>query len=173
MLRPRTPLFNAATDAPDAGGSGDAQPKATIGQTIKAALASKADLQAKLELATTDLTARDATIATLQADLAAAQARVTALEAEAAEINTALTAHQAEVVTLKAAEQDLAKRASTQAKAIVQSVGIEASKLPAATNETVPDVPATEAALKAQINKPGMTFAQKRVAVAAFDAAQN
>lgn len=130
MLRPHSPLFNAATDAPDAGGSGDTAPKATIGQTIKAALASKADLQARLELATTDLAARDATIATLQTDLAAAQARVTSLEAEAAEINLALSAHQKEVDTLKAAEQSLELRAAAKSKEELKSLGFPAAQLP-------------------------------------------
>lgn len=149
MLRPHSPLFNAATETPIAGAGGE--PKATIGQTIKAALASKADLQAKLELAQTDLAARDATITTLQADLTTAQARVATLEAEAADISAALTAHQAEVTTLKAAEQDLNARADAKAKEKMASLGFPSANLPAPDEKI--DANATDADVMAEYAK--------------------
>jgi len=149
MLRPRSPLFNAATDAPDAGGSGDAQPKATIGQQLRAALSSKTELTAKLDTATTSLQSVTAERDSAHADLATAKARITELESQLGEVTAALGDHQKEVEKLKSAEQDISKRASTQAKAIVQSVGIEASQLPAPDEGIkTKDVPQSEAALE-------------------------
>lgn len=132
MLRPHTPLFNVASDAPDAGGQGEAAPKATIGQQLRAALSSKTDLTAKLDAATDSLATITAERDTARADLATAQARITELEAQLGEVNAALTEHQTEVATLKAAETDLNKRASEQAKQIVRGVGVQASEMPVA-----------------------------------------
>lgn len=148
MLRPHTPLFNVASDAPDAGGSADTAPKATIGQQLRAALSSKSELTARLDTAQASLQTVTQERDDARAALATAQARVTELEAQLAEVNAALGEHQKEVEQLKTKEQDLNKRASDQAKQIVRGIGIEASKLPAAqTGDEAPSVDALRSKL--------------------------
>lgn len=132
MLRPHTPLFNVASDAPDAGGSADTAPKATIGQQLRAALSSKSELTARLDTTQAALQTVTQERDDARAELANAQGRITELESQLSEVNAALGEHQKEVEQLKTKEQDLNKRASDQAKQIVRGVGIEASKLPAA-----------------------------------------
>lgn len=140
MLRPHTPLFNVASDAPDAGGQGEAAPKATIGQQLRAALSSKSDLTAKLDAATDSLAVITAERDTARAELATAQARITELEAQLGEVNAALGEHEKEVAALKAADKDLDKRSSEQAKLIVRGVGVQASEMPASqTGEEASD----------------------------------
>lgn len=131
MLRPHTPLFNVASDAPDAGGQGAPEIKATIGQQLRAALSSKTDLTARLDAATDSLAAATAERDTARADLATAQARITDLEAQLGEVNAALTEHQGEVTKLKATEQDLEKRADAKTREKMATLGFPASRLPA------------------------------------------
>lgn len=77
-----------------------------------------------------ELAIAQADLKTAQADLTAAQARIKALETDVAAFEKSNAALESENATLKAAEQDLDKRASAQAKQIARSVGVEASKLP-------------------------------------------
>lgn len=163
MLRPHTPLFNVASDAPDAGGSADTAPKATIGQQLRAALSSKTELTARLDAANESLATVTAERDAARADLATAQARITELESQLTEVNAALTEHQQEVATLKAQKQDLTQRASDQAKQIVRGIGIEASKLPAAQTG---DETTSIDSLRSQLAKPNLTSEQRGEIVA-------
>lgn len=130
MLRPHTSLFNAATDAPDAGGSGDTVTKATIGQQLRAALSTKADLTARLDTANASLQSVTTERDEARAPLATAMARVTDLEAQLSDVNAALGDHEKEVAKLKAAEKDLATRAAAKSKEHVASLGFPAAALP-------------------------------------------
>lgn len=115
-------------------------------------------------------------LATRDGELATANKQITALQADVATFETSNAALHAENKTLKAAEQDLAKRASGQAKAIVQSVGIEATKLPAASDNVVSAADAAasrKAATKELEDKLALckTHIERRALVAAFDTA--
>lgn len=133
-----TVLFAAAdseTPTPSASGSGgDAAPGATLtlGGQLKAMLKDKTTLQAEVERGKTDLKAAQDKITDLEGKLSAAEAERDQLRADMSEIKTTLEGAQAEVKNLAAKEQDLDKRASDQAKAIVRGAGIDAEKLPAA-----------------------------------------
>lgn len=133
----RLGLCDEQTDTPQTTAGGET--KLTIGQQIKAALAAKADLQAKIAAHESTIAERDASIATkdaeitkLKADLAARDAKITSLEADAAAVNAALEAHKTEVAALKTKDSDLDKRAEAKAKEKVAALGFPASKLPAA-----------------------------------------
>lgn len=79
-----------------------------------------------------DLATAQAALATAAADLTTARARITALEADVKSFEEANAALEQEKKDLQAKEQDLEKRSSDKAKQIARSVGIDASKLPAA-----------------------------------------
>lgn len=130
----RLGLCDEQTDTPQTtAGGAEPETKLTIGQQIKAAIAAKSDLQAKIatqqdtittHLAT--LAARDAEIATLEAEIETHKAKITALEADAAEVQSALDTHKAEVATLKANE----KSADAKAKEKLAALGFNSSDLP-------------------------------------------
>lgn len=121
-----------------------------------------AAVQAELTTTKATLAAKEAELKTTQDELAAARADVTTLEASNAKLET-------ENAALQAKEQDIEKRAAAKSKEHVAALGFPAGKLPVST-ETVPDeVAADEKALSAALAKPGLTFAQQRAMVRAFD----
>jgi len=107
-----------------------------------------AKVQADLATAQTDLTKA-------RADLDAANKQIAALQADLLAVEKEKTGLAQENKDLKAKEQDLEKRASAQAKSIVQSVGIDANKLPGAQSETQGG---SVESLRAKLNNPNSSL---------------
>lgn len=165
-------ILAAATDPTDgaaSSGGGESAPdpaasapvadesKLTIGQRMNAAIASKADLKAKIAERDSTITEHAATIermtqenATLTTQLAEANARITALETEAAEVDQALQNAEAEAVAEKAKNATVDQKAQEK----VAALGFPASKLPAAQEQSASDddVPSTRAELEAKMD---------------------
>lgn len=151
-----TALFAAAeseTPVPSAGGGGASPPSATLtlGGQLKAMLKDKTTLQADVQRAQAELKVATDKVSDLEGKLKAAEAERDQLRADMSEIKTTLEGAQAEVKDLAAKEQDLDKRASDQAKAIVRGAGISADKLPGATDSNMQ--PRTLAELQAEYGK--------------------
>lgn len=128
MLRPHTPLFNAATDAPD-GGGGTPAPTSTPAPEAPPApetpppadsaarpgvIAQAAALlrgangnAATIAALRTDLTTRDATIEQLHSDLAARDATIAGLNTELATYRTQAADLQTAITELKAKQTDV------------------------------------------------------------------
>lgn len=93
-------------------------------------------VQADLTAAQAAITERDGEITRLKAELKAANDQLAARQADLDALDQEKTTLATENAQLKAADKDLNKRASEQAKNIVQSVGIDASALPGPASET-------------------------------------
>lgn len=116
-----------------------------------------------------ELTTTKATLATKEAELKTAQDELTAARADVATLEAANAKLETENAALQAKEQDIEKRAAAKSKEHVAALGFPAGQLPAST-QTVPDeVAADEKALSEALAKPGLTFAQQRDMVRAFD----
>ncbi len=136
-------LRSEASDPPASGG-GTEPPKLTLGQQLSAFMKDKTALQAEITKRDTKISeheqtiaARDTRITELEGKLKAAEDENKRLKADVEDVRQALNAAETEAKELAAKEQDLGKRASAQAKQIVQSVGIAADKLPGATSDNV------------------------------------
>lgn len=153
----RTALFAAAeSDTPTsptggAGSAGQAEAPLTLGAQLKAMLKDKTTLQSEVEKAKADLKAATDQVTDLKAKLQAAESERDKLKADMAEVTSALEGAQKEVKDLAAKEQNIDRRASDQAKLIVQGAGIEAGKLPAAASDNMQ--PRTLAELQAEYGK--------------------
>ena len=151
-----TALFAAAdseTPAPSAGGSGGSQvtPSLTLGAQLKSFLKDKATLQGEIDRTKAGLQAANDKVTDLEGKLRAVEAERDQLRTDMAEVKNALETAQREASDLAAKEQGIDKRASAQAKVIVQGAGIEAGKLPAATSDNMQ--PRTLAELQAEYGK--------------------
>lgn len=131
--------------APEAALAQMENPTLTMGQRLKVAASALRGIppaeqftkvQADLATAQATITAKDAEIATLNAKLKTSEETLAARVADIEALDTNNVALAKRVGELEATEKDLTKRASTQAKGIVQSIGIEASSLPAAQADT-------------------------------------
>jgi chromosome segregation ATPase len=127
----RLGLCDEQGEAPITTSGSAEEPKLTIGAQIKAAIADKATLQAKIATLEESASTSAATITDLTSKLEAANAKITTLEADAAEVTKALADHKAEVATLKASE----KTVDAAAKEKIRALGISASQLPAASEK--------------------------------------
>lgn len=146
MLRPHTPLFNAASDAPDAGGQGapapapapavetapDAAqaPKAGVIATATALLRGANANAATVAALRADLTARDATIADLTAQLTARDATIASQLAELNTFRTQAADLQAVVSTLEKEKKDVQTEVIHQ----LAASGLPEGQLPATTS---------------------------------------
>lgn len=101
-----------------------------------------------------DLHAADNTIILLKGTLEDKNKQITALQADVKQLEDANAKLEQTNKDLAAKEQDLNKRASEQAKQVVRGIGIEASKLPAATaaGEKLQG-PANEAELESRLKE--------------------
>jgi chromosome segregation ATPase len=127
----RLGLCDEQGEAPVTTSGGTEETKLTIGAQIRAAIAAKADLQAKIGTLETQASTDKATITDLTSKLEAANAKITTLEADAAEVKSALDAHKAEVGTLKAEQKTVEQKAKEQ----VRALGFPAAELPAASEK--------------------------------------
>lgn len=121
-----------------------------------------AAVQAELTTTKATLATKEAELKTAQEELTAARADVTSLEASNAKLET-------ENAALQAKEQDIDKRAAAKSKEHVAALGFPAGQLPASTQTAPDDVAADEKSLSEALAKPGLTFAQQREMVRAFD----
>lgn len=147
----------------DGGGGGGGSVKTdeinlTIGQRLSAAIASKADLQAKIAEREETIAGHQARVdqltqanADLQAKFDAANAKVTKLEAEAAEVDQALKQAEAEAAAEKAKNSTIEKKSQEK----VASLGFPASKLPAEqeSDASAADVPSSREELEKAMAK--------------------
>jgi len=183
QLRPALFLLAEASETPPAGG-GDQTPvdpaaaiaaieDATVPMSQRLGLALKAlkGIPPTEQFATvqTELTTTKATLATKEKELADANARVIALQADVTTFETSNARLEQENKDLKAKEQDLEKRSEAKSKEKLAALGFPASNLPPSSDAEVQDIAADEKELEKQLAKPGMTFADKRAAVKAFD----
>jgi ABC-type transporter Mla subunit MlaD len=145
MLRPHTPLFNAASDAPDAGGQGAPAPavsespapqvsesptKPGVIATATALLRGANANAATVAALRADLTARDATIADLTAQITARDATIASQLAELNTFRTEAANLQAVVTTLEKEKKDVQTEVIHQ----LAASGLPEGQLPATTS---------------------------------------
>jgi hypothetical protein len=134
--------------------------KLTIGAKIKALVAVKAWLQAKLTAATGQLAA-------LGSQLAAATARATAAETALAEAQASLTTSQARVTQLEAEAKDLHAAVTDE----LAGLGVKAADLVPVEATGQEGTPGSEAELEERL-KECQTHAEKVALIKSFKAAQ-
>lgn len=164
------PLRSPDGDGPD---GGDA--KMTIGERLNAAIATKVDLQRRLDSLATDLAdAQEASaghagqIVAMNSEIAAAQQKLAAAESELASAHESKATAEAEAARMLAE----AKTADERAQEIVAGLGFPAGKLPAADDKgDSNDLPSSTEELEEQLAKLP-THREKSALIRRYEAAR-
>lgn len=133
-LRPRVlHLLSADTAGAGGGSSAPAAPEkpATLGEQLRAAIASRVTLQRELDAARAEAADLGGTITTLTADLTTARADLAAAQSQVTTLTADLTAARADLAAAQAANQTI----SDGVVETVASLGFPADKLPATAPE--------------------------------------